>query len=263
MPLKYLEMSYNADMPKDMIKEAQNLIIEAFETESLENAVATHIKREFVKRYKGVWHCVVGKNFGSFFRGDVGKLSKPKKNKAAKRAKSKKVVSLVKRSPKLAQDTLQSRIAELTSLDSAARVSIGGPKAGKAAAPPSAGKVRIGKAALEVVGKRKRERVVPEKEAPVQRSTAEAVGLKILHQAVKSQSHGRLLPHQNRHDYEYRLRSVATMGVVQLFNSLAQSRKASAALDTEKKMTSDKVMEKKQLVSKEVFLAALRQPQQH
>ncbi|GET85740.1 dynein light chain, putative [Leishmania tarentolae] len=66
MPLKYLEMSYNADMPKDMIKEAQTLLIEAFETESLENAIATHIKREFVKRYKGVWHCVVGKNFGSF-----------------------------------------------------------------------------------------------------------------------------------------------------------------------------------------------------
>ncbi|KAG5511968.1 hypothetical protein GH5_07920 [Leishmania sp. Ghana 2012 LV757] len=197
------------------------------------------------------------------FRGDVGKLSKPKKGKAAKRAKSKKVVSLVKRSPKLAQDTLQSRIAELTSGGSAARASIGGSKVSKIGISPSTVKVPVGKAALEVVGKRKRERVVPEKDAPVQRSTAEAVGLKILHQAVKSQSHGRLLPHQSRHDYEYRLRSVATMGVVQLFNSLAQSRKASAALDGEEtKMTCEKVMEKKQIVSKEVFLAALRQPQE-
>ncbi|KAK7198061.1 Rrp15p [Novymonas esmeraldas] len=201
------------------------------------------------------------------FRGDVGKLSKQKKSKAGRRAKSKKVVSLVKRSPKLAQDSLQSRIAELTNGDSALRTSIGGAKASKAskaAAPPSSGKVPVGKAALEVVGRQKRERVVPERDAPVQRSTAEAVGLKILHQAVKSQSHGRLLPHQNRHDYEYRLRSVATMGVVQLFNSLAQSRKAGAALDAEEaKMTSDKVVEKKQVVSKEAFLAALRQSQQY
>ncbi|KAG5486273.1 hypothetical protein CUR178_07584 [Leishmania enriettii] len=197
------------------------------------------------------------------FRGDVGKLSRPKKGKAAKRAKSKKVVSLVKRSPKLAQDTLQSRIAELTSGGSAAHASIRGLKVSKTLISPSTVKVPVGKAALEVVGKRKRERVVPEKDAPVQRSTAEAVGLKILHQAVKNQSHGRLLPHQSRHDYEYRLRSVATMGVVQLFNSLAQSRKASAALDGEEtKMTSEKVMEKKQIVSKEVFLAALRQPQE-
>ncbi|KAG5487017.1 hypothetical protein LSCM1_07684 [Leishmania martiniquensis] len=200
---------------------------------------------------------------GGKFRGDVGKLSKPKKSKAAKRAKSKKVVSLVKRSPKLAQDTLQSRIAELTSSGSAARACIGVSKPNKAAASSSSVKVQVVKAALEVVGKRKRERVVPEKDAPVQRSTAEAVGLKILHQAVKSQSHGRLLPHQSRHDYEYRLRSVATMGVVQLFNSLAQSRKASAALDREEaKMTSDKVMEKKQIASKEAFLAALRHPRE-
>lgn len=104
---------------------------------------------------------------------------------------------------------------------------------------------------------------MPERDVAVQRSTTEAIGLKILHQAVKNQSHGRLLPHQNRHDYEYRLRSVATMGVVQLFNSLAQSRKASAALDAEEsRMTSDKMTEKKQVTSKEAFLAALRQPQQ-
>lgn len=198
------------------------------------------------------------------FRGDVGKLSKPKKNKAGKRAKSKKVVSLVKRSPKLAQESLQNRIAELIQGDGAARAPIGAAvKSAKGAAAPSTGKVPVGKAALEVVGKRTRERVVPEKDTPVQRTTAEAVGLKILHQAVKSQSHGRLLPHQNRHDYEYRLRSIATMGVVQLFNSLAQSRKASAAVDSEEtRMTSDKVTEKKQVVSKEAFLAALRQPQQ-
>lgn len=199
------------------------------------------------------------------FRGEVGKLAKPKKNKSAKRAKGKKVVSLVKRSRKLAPESLQSRIAELTSGEASssktAKRSIAASAASSGAS--SSGKVQVGKAALEVVGKGKRERVVPEKDVAVQRTTAEAIGLKILHQAVKNQSHGRLLPHQSRHDYEYRLRAVATMGVVQLFNSLAQSRKASAALDAEEtRMTSDKVMEKKQVASKEAFLAALRQPQQ-
>lgn len=197
------------------------------------------------------------------FRGEVGKLTKPKRNKSAKRAKGKKVVSLVKRSRKLAPEMLQSRIAQLTSDDGAAHAHVAVGAKAAAAAASSSGKVPIGKAALEVVGKGRKERVVPERDVAVQRSTTEAIGLKILHQAVKNQSHGRLLPHQNRHDYEYRLRSVATMGVVQLFNSLAQSRKASAALDAEEsRMTSDKMTEKKQVTSKEAFLAALRQPQQ-
>lgn len=195
------------------------------------------------------------------FRGEVAKLTKPKKNKAGKRTKGKKIVSLVKRSRKMAPETLQSRIAELTS-GAAADTR---PAVGAAAASSSlsrSGKVQVGKAALEVVGKGKRERVVPERDVAVQRTTAEAIGLKILHQAVKNQSHGRLLDFQNRHDYEYRLRSVATMGVVQLFNSLAQSRKASAALAAEEtRMTADKVLEKQQIASKEAFLAALRQPQ--
>lgn len=194
------------------------------------------------------------------FRGDVGKLTKAKKNKSAKRTKGKKIVSLVKRSRKLAPESLQSRIAELTSGAAAdARKTVG--SAAAAASAPRVSKVQVGKAALEVVGKGRRERVVPEKDVAVQRTTAEAIGLKILHQAVKNQSHGRLLPFQSRHDYEYRLRSVATMGVVQLFNSLAQSRKASAALAAEEtRMTADKVLEKQQIASKEAFLAALRQP---
>lgn len=64
--VKITDMNFNTDMPKDMIAESRTLVLEAFETYSQENAVATHIKREFVKKYKGVWHCIVGKNFGSF-----------------------------------------------------------------------------------------------------------------------------------------------------------------------------------------------------
>lgn len=185
------------------------------------------------------------------FRGDVAKLSKPPKSRSSLKGKAKKTVSLVKRSPKLRDDALKNRIAEL----------MGG---GVAISHTSAilgtqKKKQVGRAAIEIIGKRK-ENYVPEEELAQQRTTAEAIGLKILHQAVKNQSHNRLLSHQNRHDYEYRLRSVATMGVVQLFNSLAQARKASTALEAETAhLTADKAHEKKQVVSKEAFLAALRQ----
>lgn len=187
------------------------------------------------------------------FRGDVGKLKKPKANKAALKAKGKKVTSLVKRAPKLKDTALTSRLAEL----------VGGGE-GIKVVPTSTAKLPtkkpIGKAAMEIVGARK-EKLVPEADVALMRSPAEAVGLRILHQAVKNQNYNRLLPHQNRHDYEYRLRSVATMGVVQLFNSIAHARKASSAVEAESaSLTADKANEKKQLVSKEAFLAALRQP---
>ncbi|CCW64427.1 unnamed protein product [Phytomonas sp. EM1] len=68
---KSSDINYNADMPKNMISDARALLIEAFETYSVENAVATHIKREFTKKYKGVWHCIVGKNFGSYVTHEV------------------------------------------------------------------------------------------------------------------------------------------------------------------------------------------------
>ncbi|CCW64429.1 unnamed protein product [Phytomonas sp. EM1] len=187
------------------------------------------------------------------FRGDVGKLSKPKKNRASLKVKRSKVTSLIKRSPKLPEDALQNRLNELINGSE-------GIKPSKAAEPQGGvQKKPVGKAAIEIVGKT-REKFVPEQTVAPQRTTAEAIGLKILHRAVKSQGHNRLLPHQNRHDYEYQLRTVATMGVVRLFNSLAQARRASSAVDVDfKTLTADKVNEKKQNVSKETFLATLRQ----
>lgn len=187
------------------------------------------------------------------FRGDVGKLTKPKKNKAALKAKGKKVTSLVKRAPKLKEDALMSRIAALTGGAEAIKVTTSTTVKQQTKKP-------VGRAAMEIIG-REKEMVVPEEDVAFQRTPQEAVSLRILHRAVKDQSHNRLLPHQNRHDYEYRLRQVATMGVVQLFNSLALARKASSAVEAESThMTADKTNEKKQVVSKEAFLAALRQP---
>ena len=56
----------NADMTKEMIEEARDHALKAFEAETHEKAIASHIKREFERKHKGIWHCIVGKNFGSY-----------------------------------------------------------------------------------------------------------------------------------------------------------------------------------------------------
>jgi dynein light chain LC8-type len=64
--VKLADASMNADMTKEMIEEAREHAVKAFETETNEFAIASHIKREFERKYKGIWHCIVGKNFGSY-----------------------------------------------------------------------------------------------------------------------------------------------------------------------------------------------------
>lgn len=210
------------------------------------------------------------------FRGNVQRLSKPKVSAAAKKSKAKLSVSLVKRSRKMTDESLTSRIAQLTAASSAAAGSSSGAEVVKltkktTSSSPSVMSVKPkGRAAMEVVSssgkktKERVERVVPTTPAEVTRTTAEAVGLKLLHRAIKTQSHKRLLPFQQRYDYERGLRQVATLGVVQLFQSLAAARKAGDEVmrDTgdgdHVTLTEDKRLERKETVSKEAFLAALR-----
>ena len=64
--IKLNEASMNADMTKESIEEAHAFALQAFEEQTQEKAIATFIKQEFGKKHKGIWHCIVGKNFGSF-----------------------------------------------------------------------------------------------------------------------------------------------------------------------------------------------------
>jgi hypothetical protein len=66
MAAKMQDTTMNADMTKEMIDEARECAVKAFEAESQERAIASHIKREFERKHRGLWHCIVGKNFGSF-----------------------------------------------------------------------------------------------------------------------------------------------------------------------------------------------------
>ncbi|CAK9138967.1 unnamed protein product [Ilex paraguariensis] len=56
----------SADMKDDMQKEAVDIAIAAFEKNSVEKDVAEQIKKEFDEKHGPTWHCIVGKNFGSY-----------------------------------------------------------------------------------------------------------------------------------------------------------------------------------------------------
>ncbi|KAJ7955129.1 Dynein light chain [Quillaja saponaria] len=56
----------SADMLPDMQNEAVDIAIGAFEKNNIEKDVAEYIKKEFDKRHGPTWHCIVGRNFGSY-----------------------------------------------------------------------------------------------------------------------------------------------------------------------------------------------------
>ncbi|KAJ5086018.1 Dynein light chain type 1/2 [Penicillium argentinense] len=56
----------SVDMTEDMQQEAIALAIEAMEKYHIEKDIAQYIKKEFDSRKGATWHCVVGRNFGSF-----------------------------------------------------------------------------------------------------------------------------------------------------------------------------------------------------
>ncbi|XP_062207490.1 uncharacterized protein LOC133909184 [Phragmites australis] len=56
----------SADMKEDMRQEAFDIARVAFEKHSLEKDIAEYIKKEFDKNYGPTWHCIVGRNFGSY-----------------------------------------------------------------------------------------------------------------------------------------------------------------------------------------------------
>ncbi|KAJ0979782.1 hypothetical protein J5N97_015256 [Dioscorea zingiberensis] len=56
----------SADMKEEMQKEAIDCAIDAFEKQGVEKDVAERIKKEFDKNYGPTWHCIVGRNFGSY-----------------------------------------------------------------------------------------------------------------------------------------------------------------------------------------------------
>jgi len=56
----------NADMAEEMQAEAVEVAAQGVERFSVEKDVAAFVKKEFDKRHGPTWHCVVGRNFGTY-----------------------------------------------------------------------------------------------------------------------------------------------------------------------------------------------------
>ena len=56
----------NADMSEEMQQDSVECATQALEKYKIEKDIAAHIKKEFDKKYNPTWHCIVGRNFGSY-----------------------------------------------------------------------------------------------------------------------------------------------------------------------------------------------------
>ncbi|XP_030848195.1 dynein light chain LC6, flagellar outer arm [Strongylocentrotus purpuratus] len=56
----------NVDMSEDMLQDATNVAGQAIDKFTIEKDIAAYIKKEFDKKYNPTWHCIVGRNFGSY-----------------------------------------------------------------------------------------------------------------------------------------------------------------------------------------------------
>ncbi|KAJ9508964.1 hypothetical protein QJQ45_028305 [Haematococcus lacustris] len=56
----------NADMSEEMQADSIDCATQALEKFNIEKDIAAFIKKEFDKKYNPTWHCIVGRNFGSY-----------------------------------------------------------------------------------------------------------------------------------------------------------------------------------------------------
>ncbi|CAI5743789.1 unnamed protein product [Peronospora destructor] len=56
----------NADMNEIMQQDAVDCACQALEMYNIEKDIAAFLKKEFDKKYNPTWHCIVGRNFGSY-----------------------------------------------------------------------------------------------------------------------------------------------------------------------------------------------------
>ncbi|KAF5237610.1 hypothetical protein FAUST_5953 [Fusarium austroamericanum] len=65
----------SADMTEDMQQESIEVAQEAMAKFTIEKDIAQHIKRTFDERKGPTWHCIVGRNFGSFVTHGMGAMA--------------------------------------------------------------------------------------------------------------------------------------------------------------------------------------------
>ncbi|KAE8543556.1 hypothetical protein D1P53_000271 [Cryptococcus gattii VGV] len=63
-PLKAIIKS--VDMSEEMQQKVVETVFESFDRYDQEKDIAMYVKKQFDRLYGTTWHCVIGKNFGSF-----------------------------------------------------------------------------------------------------------------------------------------------------------------------------------------------------
>ncbi len=56
----------SSDMAEEMQHDAVNVALQALDKFTIEKDVAAYIKKEFDSKHGPTWHCIVGRNFGSY-----------------------------------------------------------------------------------------------------------------------------------------------------------------------------------------------------
>lgn len=64
----------NVDMSEAMQQEAIEVATQALQKHTIERDVAAHIKKEFDRRHQPTWHCIVGRNFGTYVSHETRKF---------------------------------------------------------------------------------------------------------------------------------------------------------------------------------------------
>ena len=62
----------NAEMSDAQQNEAMEIALQALEKYSVQRDIAKYIKQRFDELHGASWHCIVGRNFGSFITHDEG-----------------------------------------------------------------------------------------------------------------------------------------------------------------------------------------------
>ncbi|XP_019573952.1 dynein light chain 1, cytoplasmic [Rhinolophus sinicus] len=56
----------NVDASEEMQQDLVECALQALEKYNIEKDIAAHIKKEFHKKYNPIWHCIMGRDFGSY-----------------------------------------------------------------------------------------------------------------------------------------------------------------------------------------------------
>ena len=56
----------NTDLPEDMQQDAIDAATDAMGKFDIDEDIATFIEKEFDRKFKPTWHCIIGRDFGSY-----------------------------------------------------------------------------------------------------------------------------------------------------------------------------------------------------